>query len=475
MNQQCRGDHAAPSRGTGVFEALALFGEALAVLPVTRARLAADPETIALCADRAVRNHLRAYERTAYGRAALRLAKIEPDSARVGDLVRLTPLTKAIVRDHFAELNTAGLTLADAERLAATSEQRLARTPIPARTGLREVRVLTTSGTQGCRSVVITTPGELFRDNLHAMTVIFDAARGAGLLGRPRVNVLAIVGSGASHVSNVSAAMLARLPFVNLVTIPAAVPAERLVSRVRGIRPDVVVAYASRIRVLADAQARGDLDWGCPLLLSGAEKLDEGTMHTVARLGWPCWDAYGCTEAGTISAGRAGDMRVLACEVVVEPVDRRGNPVPSGTWSDAVLVTKLTGGIQPLVRFRLDDEVRLLDVGQTLPRLEIRGRSQPEWRWPGGVAVEVRAMRQVLDMAGVAGCLVRQTAAGVRAEVSASPGRVIDADGLAAALAGVLGAAGLASPEVTVTPGPGCEASGKESLRWLPMCQDRAA
>lgn len=474
MNQQRRrgqflADHdTAPSRGTGVFEALALFGEALAVLPVTRARLAADPETIALCADRAVRKHLRAYERTAYGRAALKRAKLEPDSARVADLIRLTPLTKAIVRDHFAELNTAGLTLADAERLAATSERR---------TGLREVRVLTTSGTQGCRSVVITTPGELFRDNLHAMTVIFDAARGAGLLGRPRVNVLAIVGSGASHVSNVSAAMLARLPFVNLVTIPAAEPAERLVNRVRGIRPDVVVAYGSRIRVLANAQARGDLDWGCPLLLSGAERLDQGTVQTAARLGWPCWDAYGCTEAGTISAGRAGDMRVLACEVVVEPVDRYGSPVPRGTWSDAVLVTKLTGGIQPLVRFRLDDEVRLLDVGETLPRLEIRGRSQPEWRWPGGVAVEVRAMRQALDMAGVAGCLVRQTAAGVRAEVSASPGRVIDADGLAAALAGILGAAGLASPEVTVTPraGLGCEASGKESLRWLPMCQDRAA
>jgi len=93
------------------------------------------------------------------------------------------------------------------------------------------------------------------------------------------------------------------------------------------------------------------------------------------------------------------------------------------------------------------------------------------------VTVEVQVMCQVLDMAGVAGCLVRQTAGGVRAEVSAGPGRVIDADGLAAALAGVLGAAGLACPEVTVTPrvGLGCEASGKESLRWLPMCQDRVA
>jgi hypothetical protein len=170
-------------------------------------------------------------------------------------------------------------------------------------------------------------------------------------------------------------------------------------------------------------------------------------------------------------------MRVLACEVVVEPIDRDGNPVPLGQWSDAVLVTKLTGGIQPLVRFRLDDEVRLLDVGETLLRLEIRGRSLPVWHWPGGVVLEVRALRQVIDEAGVAGCVARQAPGGMRAEVAAAPGRVIDLGHLATALAGALRAAGLASPEVDVVPWSGSlgEASGKSSLRWLPMSQDAAA
>jgi hypothetical protein len=36
-------------------------------------------------------------------------------------------------------------------------------------------------------------------------------------------------------------------------------------------------------------------------------------------------------------------------------------------WSHAVLATKLTGGMQPLVRLRPDDGVRLLDTGEALP------------------------------------------------------------------------------------------------------------
>jgi phenylacetate-CoA ligase len=434
------------------------------------ALLRADPRTIRACAGHAICGHLAAYSRTRYGREALRRAGIEPDRARVEDLARLEPLTKPVLRDRFPDLNLLGMTLAQAEvitaRLAGGREITRASRP-----DARQVEALVTSGTQGLRSVILTSPEQLLRDHQQVLALTFDAVREAGLLAKGLVRVLAVVGSGASHVSNVSARILARLPFIDVTVVSANEPGERLVERVRRIRPDVVVAYASRLRVLVEAQTRGDLAWGRPLLFSGAEILHQETIETAARLGWPCWDTYGTTETGTIAAGRAGDMRVLPCDVVVEPVDRDGNPVPPGAWSDAVLVTKLTGGIQPLVRFWLDDEVRLLDLGEALPRVEIRGRSHSPWLWPDGVSVEVRALRQVLDEAGVAECVARQTARGMRAEVSPAPGRVIDAGRVERQLASVLRAAGIAGPQVVLTPRASVRAEygTKAGLKWIPL------
>ena len=111
-----------------------------------------------------------------------------------------------------------------------------------------------------------------------------------------------------------------------------------------------------------------------------AETLTEKVYHTLrGAFGCPVLNNYCSTEGGEAAMScSGGKLHVNEDWVIIEPVDKDGRPVPEGSWSEGVYVTDLTNYVQPIIRYYMEDKVRIrgeaCPCGSTLPVMEIRGR-----------------------------------------------------------------------------------------------------
>ena len=93
--------------------------------------------------------------------------------------------------------------------------------------------------------------------------------------------------------------------------------------------------------------------------------------HTAAELeaawGSAPFDVYAATEtAGIASPCTYRNRHVYEDLLIIEPVDRAGNPVPAGTTGAKLLVTVLFSRTLPLIRYEMSDTVRLGGTGLPL-------------------------------------------------------------------------------------------------------------
>ncbi len=157
-------------------------------------------------------------------------------------------------------------------------------------------------------------------------------------------------------------------------------PRAELLQALQDFQPTVLAAYPSMARLLAEALPRAAL----PLLAvwTGGETLSPACRAALhAHFGAPVHDAYGASECFTLAhACPHGQLHLNADWVVLEPVDAQDRPVPEGEWGHHALLTNLINTVQPLIRYRLMDRVRLRPAaacacGSPLPLLEVQGRS----------------------------------------------------------------------------------------------------
>ena len=73
--------------------------------------------------------------------------------------------------------------------------------------------------------------------------------------------------------------------------------------------------------------------------------------------------------------------------IIVEPVDKDKKPLEeTEEWSEGILVTDLTNYVQPIIRYYVNDVVRIKRIPLeccSLPQLEIRGRVCPSYTLAG--------------------------------------------------------------------------------------------
>ncbi len=91
-------------------------------------------------------------------------------------------------------------------------------------------------------------------------------------------------------------------------------------------------------------------------------------------------NSYGASECFSIACECAhGSLHVNDDWVILEPVDAQLRPVPPGEVSHTTLLTNLANRTQPLLRYRLDDRVRVLPgrcaCGSAFTTIEVQGRS----------------------------------------------------------------------------------------------------
>ncbi|HLX37188.1 MAG TPA: AMP-binding protein [Candidatus Binataceae bacterium] len=157
-------------------------------------------------------------------------------------------------------------------------------------------------------------------------------------------------------------------------------PMEELAEALRKIDPVFLYSYPVVLDGLAHIyEARGERVPSLRKIFSGSEVLEDSQRKRIRRVfGVDVVDNYGSTEAFLAWECPEGSYHINAEHVIVEVVDKSGDPAAPGELG-RVLVTTLRNRIMPLIRYEIGDWAVAAEgpcrCGRTLPRIgKIGGR-----------------------------------------------------------------------------------------------------
>lgn len=342
-------------------------------------------------------------------------------------LQELPVLTKAMMMEHFDELVT--------DRAIRLEE---AKTHMRTLTGdarfLGRYRVNATSGSSGH-------PGIFLFNRAEWITVLASFARarewgGIKLDLTRRVKTATVASTTAFHMSSrVNATAHSWL--MPEIRLAASEPLETIVERLNAWQPEMLIAYASMARILADEHLAGRLQIRPRAVFTSSEVLTPETRRRIVQAwGERLYNQYAATESGSLAAecDHHVGMHLMEDLMIVEVVDQDNRPVPPGVYGDKLLITVLGSRTQPLIRYELSDSVRLA------PDPCPSGRP---FRLVDGIQGRVE---DVLSFTGVAGGVVNVhplVFSRIMDTIPVSGWQVVhEADGLHVLLSGVRGAFG---------------------------------
>ena len=159
---------------------------------------------------------------------------------------------------------------------------------------------------------------------------------------------------------------------------------DRFVAAIRRRRPRMLFGYPSALSLIAQHAVKRGLAMdklGIRVAFVTSERLYDHQRDTISRVfGCPVANGYGGRDAGFIAHQcPEGGMHVTAEDIVVELLDRDGQPVPDGQPGE-IVVTHMATGDFPFIRYRTGDVAvaarRACPCGRGLPLLEeIQGRA----------------------------------------------------------------------------------------------------
>lgn len=264
----------------------------------------------------------------------------------------LPTVDKALMMANFDRFNTRGIGRERAEAVALAAEHDRDFRPT-----LDGLTVGLSSGTSGHRGLFLVSPWEsaAWAGTILARTLTprREPTRVAFFL-RANSNLYEGLGSRAIHFR-----------FFDLMT-----PLAEAVAALDRFAPHYLVGPPSLLGFLADAQARGDLQIRPDRLLAVAETLEPQDRARLATVfGTPVGQIYQCTEGLIAISCRHGSLHVqedlvaLQYEPLVTDEDRPGEDRLRVT----PIVTDLWRRTQPIVRYRLNDVLRLAPPSETCP------------------------------------------------------------------------------------------------------------
>ena len=247
-----------------------------------------------------------------------------------------------------------------------------------------------------------------------------------------------------------------RSPFADSERISAATALTEIVARLNAAQPEVLIAYASMMRLLADEALAGRLRVAPAQVFTSSEPLTEDTRRRIERAwGRVLFDQYASTECGSLAMECDRHMGLHLAEdlTLVEVVDGDNRPVPVGEFGEKLLITVLFSRTLPLIRYEISDSVRLSQApcacGRPFALLDaVQGRAEDMLQLPGArggtVRVHPHVFHRLMDTVPVAAWQVAQEPAGLRLRLAASAPGAVDAAALVAAMRTSLAAQGAA-------------------------------
>lgn len=314
---------------------------------------------------------------------AERFRHIDPDHF---ELHELPPVTKTEMMSNFDQF------LTDRRLKRAELEEFMSN---PDRLGqwyLGEYAPSRTSGTQGLQAIIV--------QNRRMMELLFalQMTRGTAFPSTPGGIIerlferarLAVVTIGRGFYP--SAAALAYAPpasrvFVHRKWFMDIQPFEKLIDELNRFQPNVLLAYANVLELLAREVLAGRLRLSAKdklrQVINFSEPISEGGLKLAERaFGLHVTNNYAMGECMALTTGcRHGHgMHLQADWAILEVVDHDGRPVPPGQPGAKVFVTNLCNTIQPFIRYEIGDVVTMspepCPCGVTLPLvLKVEGRT----------------------------------------------------------------------------------------------------
>lgn len=322
----------------------------------------------------------------------------------------LPVLSKAMLMEHFDDFVT--------DRAIHLDEVRaFAEARVDGRLFLDRYWVTATSGSSGH-------PGFFLFNEPEWLTMVASFARGQEWSGA-QINFLhrrkmATVASTSPWHTSSQVATTARTWWTPSIRLPASDSLESIVERLNHWQPDLLIAYASMARILAEEQLAGRLHIQPSKTFTSSEVLTEETRRRV-KLAWGSepFNQYGATETADIAAEyqQCRHTHLFEDLMIIEVVDEQYQPVPAGTYGAKLLVTTLFSRTQPLIRYELNDSVRLstepCPSGLPFAMLEsIQGRVEDTLSLPGimggRVAVQPLIFNRIMDILPISGWQIIQ-------------------------------------------------------------------
>jgi putative adenylate-forming enzyme len=366
-------------------------------------------------------------------------------------LSELPVLTKSVLMENFDDIVTArDVRLGEVdEYLAALSGNELFR---------GRYYVSATAGTTGRRGIFLWNFTEWVQV-IASYNRAFDwAGSTAGLTHQVRTAVVS--STNPTHQSaRVGASIHSR--WVPTLRIDSGEQLPEIVARLNLWQPEMLIGYASMLRLLAEEQLSGRLAIAPKFLFSASEVLTPSTRHlTDMAWGQPLYNVYGATETSGIAAecGEHTGMHLFEDLVITEVVDEDFRPVPAGTYGAKVLVTVLFSRTLPLIRYEMTDSVQLAGehdcaCGRPYATIKgVQGRQQEALgflRPDGGLqTVQPIVFHDVMDRVDAGGWQIVQRAD--RIEVLLAQPEHVNFQELAASIRAALSSLGIAPPEIQI-------------------------
>ncbi len=318
------------------------------------------------------------------------------------ELEELPVLTKSMVMEHFDSLVTdKNIRLQELQKCISAQDTDLYR---------KKYRVTVTSGTSG-------TAGIFLADEDEWVHILASYARSTALGGIGPVmfkkTKMGMVSTAFPRHQSYLVGSSTQSPMFDTLRIDIADPLDEIVEKLNRYQPDALVSYSSMVALLADRQSGGDLKINPKAVFTTAEILTPDMRNRIKEAwGREPFNQYTATETGGLGAecSHHHGMHLFDDQVIIEVVDEHDKPVPPGVTGAALLVTPLFSRTQPLIRYKLDDSIRISEkpcsCGINFPLIdEIQGRTEQivylTSRQGKRVAVHPVLFYDVMDRAGV--------------------------------------------------------------------------
>lgn len=250
-----------------------------------------------------------------------------------------------------------------------------------------------TSGSTGRPCIVLTDKGafHLTMALYFIRSFPFKDLIGLGLK-RGKYFVIANDGFSMSYNSYRSQILATPLNRMRCQSISVDSKEEDIISAINRFKPAILYAYPTTMELLLPHIRSKAVKAKPAIMILGGEKCSDKLRKELSTLMKSyVFNTYGTSEASLIARTcRDGHLHLFADWVIIEPVDRDYNPVPSGTPSDKLLITNLSNFTQPFIRYEITDRVTLHEepcsCGNRMPYIEVEGRTDDilEFAHPDG-------------------------------------------------------------------------------------------